>query len=430
MKGLLVVAITATLGCALTDRGVACSMPAPLYPTEPRAMLADADAAFTGTLVAARPKDPARPTIAPPTVFTFAVEQWIKGDEGQRVEVTSTPIGGGCGGLDATLGRRASYLLFRRGDEWGPWGIAEIAPEMLRQGLLPWPQPTGVGRAAFVAGGRFGFVRTALLDSHGRTLTYGYGRGAVTALSVCPGSTRVVELVRTGESVRLAVRELPSLRLLRETELRPSGFGEKVVCRRLDGADILAGVAVYGRPRFETQLIRITSVGARIVVAAPSLSFAIRGTQVYVGLSDGRLVTRNLATGARRLVRQVGLSLRGLSVSPDEEVVAGFTGELLVSIDLARGRMAQMPWPGSLNQTRWIGRRKLSAWSRGSDIRLFDEGLRPLRTPWSWKAHTTALVGSGVFGIDWAGRFLAGRDGRVLSLGMTFSPAISVLEAI
>jgi hypothetical protein len=425
MRALLVFGIVVALGLGLAERGRACTRPAPLTPLEPRAVVADADAIFTGTLVAVRPKNPGSPGSPAPSVFTFAVDEWIRGDLGDRVEAVGWV--GGCADFDRTLGRRGSFLLTRNNDEWG---VGEVAPETVRLGLRPWPQPDGSGRAAFIAGGQFGTLRTALLDARGRTLAYGYGRGAVTALSVCPGRTRVAELIRSGESVRLALRELPSLRLLRETELRPFGFGEKLVCRSSDGADILAGVAVHGRPRSETQLIRSTRVGARIVVAAPSLSFAIRGTRVYVSLSDGRLVTRDLASGARRLVRRVDVSFRDLSVSPDEKVVAGFTGEMLVAIDLARGQTAQMPWPGFLNQTRWIGRRTLAAWSRGSDIQLFDEGLRPLRMPWSWKAHTTTFVGTGVFGVDWAGRFLAERNGRVVSLGMAFSPAISVLEPL
>ncbi len=335
MRALLVCAIAATLALGFAERSGACSMPPSLHPTEPRALVADADAVFTGTLVAVRPKNPGVPYAPAPTIFSFAVEEWIKGDHGDRVEVVSTSVGLGCGGLLPTIGRQGSFLLSHNDGEWGPWAISEIAPELLRDALLPWPKPSGVGRAVFLAGGHFGLIRTALLDSRGRTLVYGYGRGAVTAVSVCPGSKVLAELVRVGESVRLAVRELATLRLLRETELRPHGFGEKLVCRNGDGSDVLAAVVVHGLERPETQLVRITSIGARIVAAGPSLSFTTR------------------------------------------------------------------------------------------------DRARPVQPPWGWKAHTTTVgPGGAVFGVDRAGRFLTERNGRVISLGMVFSPAVSVLEPL
>jgi hypothetical protein len=390
----------------------------------------EADAAFTGTLIAARPKDPAPGLIAPQTVFTFAVEEWIKGDEGERVEVTSAPIGNGCGGLSATLGRRASYLLFHRADEWGPWGIAEIAPETLRQALLPWPRPTGVGRAAFVAGGHFGFIRTALLDSRGRTLAYGLGRGAVTALSICPGREVVAELIRTGESVRFALRRLPSLRLLRETDLRTVGFGEKVVCRSRTGSDVLAAVQTVRRAQPETRILQITPVGTRIFEKAPLLTMAVRSQRVFISLSDSRLVVRDLATGARRTVLR-SPRLTGMSISPDGRFVAGFTPETLVVADLLSGTTKAKRWRGTASQTRWVGRRAFAAWSRGSGgLELLDQNLRRLHPAWAWPAHTTTVGASGVFGVDWSGGFLTERNGFIIRLGRLFSPAVSVLEPI
>jgi hypothetical protein len=430
VKALLVFGITLVTGLAVAEHGHSCTRPASLGPTEPRAAVAEADAAFIGTLVGVKPKDPPGLSSGAPYILTFAVEERIKGDLGDRVEVTSTVDGASCGGHDGTIGRRGAYLLSRREDEWGPWGIAEVSPDALRTGMLPLPRPDGLGRPTFVAGGHFGLVRSATLDSRGRTLAYGLGRGAVTALSICPGRKVVAELIRAGESVRFALRRLPSLRLLRETDLRTVGFGEKVVCRSRTGSDVLAAVQTARRERAETRILQITPVGTRIVEKAPQLAMAVHAQQVFISLSDGRLVVRDLATGARRTVLRAP-PLTGMSISPDRRFVAGFTPETLVVADLLSGTTKAKRWRGAVSQTRWVGRRTFAAWSRGSgDLELLDQNLRRLHPAWAWPAHTTTVSAARVFGVDWSGGFLTERNGYIVRLGKLFSPAVSVLEPI
>ena len=428
MKALIVLGMAVAAGLGLAERGTACSIGAPLTPMEPRAVVAGADAAFTGTLIAVRPKDPGALFRPAPHVVAFAVDEWHKGDEGDRVEAVNW-LGGSCGGIDGTVGRRGSYLLSRQN---GEWNVVAIAPEVLQRGLLPWPRPAGSGRAAFVAGGHFGLLRTALLDARGRTLAYGLGAGAVTALSVCPGRKVVVELVRVGESIRISMRELPSLGLLRETELRPRGYGESVSCRSRTGADVLASVYSFQRTPPETQLVRVTSVGTRVVERAPRLAVAVRGELAAISLSDGRLLLRDLATGTRRALLRTGRLLTGMSISPDRRFVTGFTGERLVVADLLERKLRAKRLAGFQNQTRWVGPRSFSAWSPGQrgKLELFDHALRRLQPGWAWPAHTTTVSGSSAFGVDRSGGFLTERNGSIVRLGQLFSPAVSVLEPL
>ena len=436
MKALFVCVIALVGGLVATEQGRTCSRPALVTPLEPRAVVAGADAAFIGTLAAVRPKDPPAPSSGPPYIvssgaphiFTFVVEEPIKGDLGERVDVVSARGGASCG-LDGTIGRRGAYLLSRRNGEWGLSAVGEVSPELLRRGVLPLPEPDGVGPAVFVAAGHFGAVRTATLDSRGRTLAYGRGGGAVTALSICPGRKVVVELVRAGESVRVAQRALPSLRLLRETELRPRGYGESVSCRSRTGADVLASVYAPQQPESETQLLHVTPVGTLIVERAPRLAAAVRGEHVAISLSDGRLLLRDLATGTSRTLLGTGRLLTGMSISPDRRFVTGFTGERLVVADLLERKVRAKQWAGSRNQTTWVGPRTFTAWSAGR-LELLDHTLRPLRAGWAWPAHTTTVSSAGVFGVDWAGGFLTERDGFIVRLGQLFSPAVSELEPL
>ena len=82
MKALLVLG-SAAHGLALAEPGHACSRPVAWRPTEPRAVAAEADAAFTGTLVGVKPKDPRALSSGALYIFTFAVEDRIKGDLGE-----------------------------------------------------------------------------------------------------------------------------------------------------------------------------------------------------------------------------------------------------------------------------------------------------------------------------------------------------------
>ena len=94
MRAALGVLVVLGSGLAFTGRGEACTLIAPGYPIEPRAIVADADAAFIGTLVDIRLKHPPVPptpgqvaggSTADPHIFTFRVEERIKGDLPERV---------------------------------------------------------------------------------------------------------------------------------------------------------------------------------------------------------------------------------------------------------------------------------------------------------------------------------------------------------
>ena len=435
MKVLLVVAIALGVVLGAAEPGRACSAPAALTPTEPRALVADADAAFIGTLVAVRPKEPlVAGSPWPPQIFTYTVEEQFKGDLGNQVEITSVLPGSGCGGLDGTIGRRVAFLLTRREDAWGPWGVQWMDAETLRRSVLPLPQPDGVGRPAFVAGGHFGVTRSVLLDSRGRTLTYGWGRGAATALSIRPGGKTMVELVRSRDSVRFALRELPSLRLLNEVEVRANGYGESIVCRSRYGADALASVYSFQQKQPEMQLLRITPLGTKTLERAPQLALAVREEQAFISLSDGRLLVRNLVTGTRRTALRTGQLLTGMSISPDRRFLAGFAGDRIVVADLAQRETKSERWAGFRGQTQWVGPRTFIAWSSGSPqpgrLDLLDQELRQLRPSWSWTAHTTAVSSAGIFGVDWSGALLTERNGYIVPLGKLFSPAVAVLAPL
>lgn len=346
--------------------------------------------------------------------------------------MTSVIDGGLCGlcGLVGTVGRRAAFLVRRTEGEWGPWQLEEVSADLLRRGTLPLPEPNGTGQPAFVAGGHFGVVRSAILDSRGRTIRYGPGRGAVTDLSVCPGGRVLAELIRSEEAVSLALRRLPSLTPIREVVLGGSGYGERVVCGNRSGSVVLASVVSYETHPLETRLLRITPIGQRVLERAEGLAFDVRDDGLFVSCAGGRLVVRNLRVGTRTVVGTTGDMLSEATLSPDGRFLAGFGRHTLVVVDLARSTTARTPWSDPLSGVAWMDRETLAAWSVSGRVETFGPRLRSLHASQWVRAHTFVAKEGRVFGVDWSGALLTEKDGFIVPLGNLFSPAVRVLAPL
>lgn len=454
-KGLIIAFAVVALA-AVPDRGEACSrtaMGAGAAPVDPRALVVNADAAFVGTLLDVRPLNPLPAPSGPGPhvgssdqlqVFTFEVEERFKGDLPTRVEVISYVDGGFCG-LSATAGRRVGLLLNRSDGVWKPASIDEVDAETLRQGARPLPNPDGSGRAAMLVGGNFGEARLATLDAAGNTLKYGWGRGGVVSLSVCPRAQIAVELVRRGTETLVGVRALPSLALLRTAALPSAAYGSQVVCRDTRASDLLVagGEFVRGTGSVRGVAWRVTPIGTSVLERGERLSVAVRGEMAFVSSANGQLVARNLVSGARRIVARTRGLLTGMSVSPDRSLVAGFEGtgfvnEHLVVANVVKHRTKRRPLAAA-GQTAWLDGRTLMAsyWrptakgllSSRSD--LFDISLRP-RGGVSWPGRVVSLSGNSAYGMTTSGILLKASAirGNVVPLGEPFSPAISALAAL
>lgn len=452
----LTIALAVVAVAAMPDRGEACSRTAIAFgsvPVEPRAIVVNADAAFVGTLLSVRPLNqipvPSGPGPHPvpasqPSVFTFEVEERFKGDLPKRVEVVSHVDGGICG-LRATVGRRVGLLLDWSDGVWKPASLDEFDPEILRQGARPLPHPDGSGRAAMLVGGNFGEARLATLDAAGRTLRYGWGRGGVVSLSVCPRAGVAVELVQRRGETLIGVRALPGLGLLREAVLASVAYGSQVVCRDSRASDLLVvgGEFVRGSGSVRGVVLRVTPVGASVLERGDQLSVAVRGETAFVSSTSGQLVARNLVTGARRIVGRTRGLLTGMSVSPNRNLVAGFEGtgfvnEHLVVADVVKHRAKRRPL-AAVGQTAWLDGRTLVAsyWRRTgqssltSRSDLFDTSLRRSGGV-SWSGRLISLSGNSTYGMNSSGLLVnaSAIRGNVLPLGKPFSPAISALAAL
>ena len=214
---------------------------------EPRDAIAESDAAFVGTVLE-RSGDGVVDGFfdGEDRTFIFAVETDVKGNLGSEVEVHSSICG-----LEVEEGGRVGlFLTLGAGDVWTSSLCSQIAPAVLLRAAAPLPAPDGTGPIRFLLGGNFGEARLMSVDDRGRTLAYGYGRGVVYDIDVCPGGRRSVETVAEGRIGSLVVRDVRSLEILREMPLVEAKFPSIYVVECLDErADQLLAIDDVGGVR-------------------------------------------------------------------------------------------------------------------------------------------------------------------------------------
>lgn len=285
-----------------------------------RDALRQADAAVVGTVAR---QDAGGPAVfgAPSSVFTIAVEEAVKGDFGAEVEVSSPSDGSSCG-LGLQDGERVGLLLRADGDHWTSSMCEEADPDALLAAAEPLPAPDGQGPIRFVTGGNFGEARLLGLDAKGRTLVYGWGEGTTYDVQLCPGGRRLVETYSLQDEGRVAVRDVASLRVVRDVRVVGSRFPaiDHVACLDRAGSQI---VAVDGSGP-DIRILSVDGGNVRAVYEAPgsATSSTISGGVPYVMPRGGELSEIDVGTGAATPVLP-GVPLPGSSaVSPDGRWVA------------------------------------------------------------------------------------------------------------
>jgi hypothetical protein len=405
----------------------------------PRGRLAAADGAFIGRLVGCRETGPLGSIISSgrDVIYTFEVAEAVKGDLGQRVEVYSAASGASCG-FEVRAGQAVGVFLDRRGGRWRSGLCGQIEPGRLRAAAAPLPAPDGRAPAALVVGGSFGEARLIALDRQARTLAYGYGAGATTGLSVCPGGRRVLEVVRDHpRPSRLALRELPGLDLVWERPLPrqhplprqpPSVDAESVRC--LDGEGTGYVFASNGGdpgwlPRATLLRVSRTTTTELYRGAARSITFGGEVGYVNEGRWGERIGRINLHSGQVTPLIRGPRYMSSLVLSPDGSALAtqawsvesrGCCLSQAVVIDLKPSPPqvrttilgnADRTVPGNMV---WLDQDRIGfvPW-RGDNARsiIFDRRLRELGRIDNWSARTSLPVGDVIIGLGQAGLSMA-----------------------
>jgi hypothetical protein len=103
-------ALAVVVAAAAAGAGPECAHACTCAPLAPERALAEADAAFVGTLLERR-------VSGDEATLVFAVERRLKGPLGDRVEVQTHAQGGMCG-IQDDPGARMGLFLGRAGDAW------------------------------------------------------------------------------------------------------------------------------------------------------------------------------------------------------------------------------------------------------------------------------------------------------------------------
>jgi hypothetical protein len=396
---------------------------------DPRDRLAEVDAAFVGTLVEKKVLESTR------TVNTFRVEEALKGELGETVDVHS---GSACG-LEVRKRATVGIFLTQSAGSWRSGLCDQVDPDDLRAAAAPPPEPQGTGPIAMLVGGSFGDARVLAVDIAGRTVGYGRGNGAVFYLSVCPGSQRAVEIV---DGERLAVRNLGSLHVERERAL-PFGRLRKpvaVLCRDRAAGDVLVFSTNHKEPERSARLLHVTPSGVRTLWKGTALGAWLGRCSAYLvtGTSPNEIVRLDFDSGRTRLLRSVPRGIYGsLAPSPDGTMLAAVAPSRVVLLDLnARpARVRTVRSGAGAAEVVWIDDGRL-AWlpkdGEDADARVYDTDLRPLSRFGGWGAADSVLLGHDAFGLGPLGEVLTAPlpHGPVRAVQRLPSPEVYVIVAL
>jgi hypothetical protein len=433
-----------------------------------RDRLAAADGAFIGELVGRRETGPLGSIISSgrDVVYTFEVSEVFKGDIGRRVEIHSPASGASCG-FEVAADEAVGIFLDRQGGDWRSGLCGQIEPGKLRAAAAPLPTPDGRAPAALVVGGSYGEARLLTLDRHARTLAYGYGAGRTAQLSVCPGGNRLLEIVRDHPRPdRLALRELPGLRLLWERLLPPqpnSINAEAVQCRDGTGTGYVFA-SNGGDPGWSPQatLLGVSQATTTVLYQGTARSIAFGRDVGYVNEGRwGEVIGRvDLHSGQRTPVLTGPRHMTQLVLSPDGSALATQVASddaarpsgdrrdprpKAVVIDLEpsppRVRTAILGRADQVETGRWV--RGNMVWLNANRIgffptpgadpraRIFDSSLRELGGFDNWAATTSLSVGEGVVGLG-QGRLIVADlpNGPTREVELVDGPLMSALAAL
>lgn len=403
----VLVLATAVLAAAV-EPARACSCVQP----DPWAILPKADGAFVGRLASRRETDQGR------AVLSFSVERAVKGKIGTTVEVTTANNSASCG-IEMPVGQRTGLFLLREGGRWIGHLCWQVEPDdLLAAAALP--APNGREPVKLFVGGDFGPARTLALDARGRTIAYGMGTGQVREFSVCPGGRRVAELVGVDTpdprytSFVLAIRELPTLRVLREQRLQHRYFDTSTLrCIKADGEEVIAFWGSGPDLERRARLVRITPTKTTTIWQGMAWYASLRDRLGYLQLFDRvgtRLVAIDLRTGVRHKLGTVPVhGVYDLISDPARTRFAGLAYDeanaccpRLVVVDLARRPVSvrTAPLPNAVGQLFWLSRGRLALFQNTDNgAVILDRALRVV-SRFRWPGKASAVIGSTVYGIS------------------------------
>ncbi len=307
---LLVALVTGALLLPV-DNAKACSC----FRGDPRDQLADADGAIVGTFQESHPAvqpTPGLPTSSgDDTIYTFSVDEAIKGQFPDTLEVHSAADGATCG-LEVSPGQDYGLFLYESEGQWHSNLCSQTSPDEMRDAATELPAPNGQGPPWLFVGGSFGEKQVISLDEKGRTIAYGEGGRDARIVETCPGGTHLAELGHSNEDARshLMIRRTKTLDLISDIELpyfRGKRFGSQypfsLSCIAKDGGKVIVFSTDQAMPA-KSLFVLYTGQSREVLQEGSALAAEFHGDRAIV--RDGKNA-KSLALQELRPVRRTAI---------------------------------------------------------------------------------------------------------------------------
>ncbi len=296
---------------------------------DPATGLAEYPAAFVGTLVDVSGQIGVVFSSDADTVYRFEVEEWVKGDLGDFVDVHSAADGASCG-IEVGIGNRAGVFLSVEGGQLSSGLCSVIDADVLLAGVEPLVVGAP-GPGILLASGSIGGYNYVVLNEEGGIVAgingpFNEPFEQPWQFSVCPGGDAMVEQWSRG----LVVRDLTDLSVVQQIDL--GNFSNNTSfsamrCASRDGSVItMAGEEWNGdRPAFS--LFRVTDSMDAIAELPPGQVWLSENYAVISDYDSGTVSIYDFVSGETTTIHEIaersdGDTITSVAISPDGLAIA------------------------------------------------------------------------------------------------------------
>jgi hypothetical protein len=405
----LVLALAFTAFVVMIPRpalGCSCAMPGDV-----ESWIADTPAVVVGTLMDKRPTGNADFGMA--AVFRVQVEEWVKGDLGEQIDVYTAADGAGCG-IETPLGERVGLFLGVQDNRLTSSLCAQMDPDVLLAGMEgPVMSETGI---PFMLIGGWNSASIRVVDETGGLITRldsrrgpdDFAETSRNSTSVCPGGRRLAHRTTMG----LSVWDLATMKKVADLDLpQLAGLGVySISCRDEDASSVWYAVDGPGG------MSVVDAVTEEEVLTVPNSQLFIGVTQVISQAYDSpTLVSHDLATGATVTLYEGEATNIGIYAAPSPgdgraavvETVYPEDGGAITSTlrlhDETGTVVAEFETPMEVSVPVWLDDHTLAA--TGTDpngaqsLFVIDTVTEEMTTLEGWAAWDILASGGSVYGV-------------------------------
>ncbi len=296
---------------------------------DPATGLAEYPAAFVGTLVEVSGQSGVVFSSEADTVYRFEVEEWVKGDLGDIIDVHSAADGSSCG-IEVAIGNRAGVFLNVEGGQLSSGLCSVIDADVLLAGAKPLVVGAP-GPGVLLASGSIGGYNYVVLNEEGGIVAGINGPfdepfEQPWQFSVCPGDDVLVEQWSRG----LVVRDLTDLSVIRQVD-----FGDftdntslsALRCATGDGSEITMAGEEWQGNQSTFSLLRVTDTIEVVAELPPGQVWLGEDYAVISDYNFGTVSIYDFASGEATTIHVIAEKtdsdyISSVAISPDGSNVA------------------------------------------------------------------------------------------------------------